>query len=487
MKSGGYGIVLILICMLALAMVPVGNAQDCIASSNYIRYQQHYEQHAPISIDGDLDFATQALLNGWHGQGTETDPYIIEGYEINLSSYYSPGWGIFADGIRIRNTDAHFIMRNCCIHGRPGPEQTNYTGTPMSYGIHFDDVTNGAVEGCIISDTRNQGALVEGGSNITIRNSRFINNSDGFFGSIVIYRSTNISFKSNFLEKNNGFSIEFQESRECVVENNTMFKGTNDGVLLFCSSNISVTGNTISEHGGTGIALSSSSNNKIVGNTIFNNNYGILVYRYHDIDGEDYGFSDDNVIVGNTVHGNSGGGICCYVAANTTISENTVSNNNYTGIHIAICEKAEISGNHIVSNNGDGLHIAGSYITIKRNKVVNNSYAGIRILDHSGILTTDDGFVYDYCSTDGNIIHDNYFENERNFLISNEGVLKEVFWNLTPTPGKNIIGGNIIAGNYWSDYKGADKNGDGIGDTDLPYGPGDYAPLVKPGKVKQHS
>ncbi len=57
--------------------------------------------------------------------------------------------------------------------------------------------------------------------------------------------------------------------------------------------------------------------------------------------------------------------------------------------------------------------------------------------------------------------------------------------SLLGTSGKNIIGGPWTGGNFWHDYAGVDANGDGLGDTKLPYnasnnitGGGDYAPLT---------
>ncbi|MDI6856685.1 MAG: hypothetical protein QMD21_07895 [Candidatus Thermoplasmatota archaeon] len=63
--------------------------------------------HGPIYIDGNDNFIAANGVSNPEATGTESDPYIIENWDINASS---------ANGIEIRNTDVYFIIRNCTIH-----------------------------------------------------------------------------------------------------------------------------------------------------------------------------------------------------------------------------------------------------------------------------------------------------------------------------------------------------------------------------------
>ncbi|MHA2356640.1 MAG: right-handed parallel beta-helix repeat-containing protein, partial [Candidatus Thorarchaeota archaeon] len=58
--------------------------------------------HDPILIFGDSDFASQAAAEGWSGDGTSGNPYVIEGYYIFDDS-----------SIQIARTRVHFIIRRC--------------------------------------------------------------------------------------------------------------------------------------------------------------------------------------------------------------------------------------------------------------------------------------------------------------------------------------------------------------------------------------
>ncbi len=73
------------------------------------------------------------------------------------------------------------------------------------------------------------------------------------------------------------------------------------------------------------------------------------------------------------------------------------------------------------------------------------------LLEYSGI------FLY---SSSNNTIYNNYFSNTNNAFDDGKNI-----WNIPKALGINIINGTFSGGNFWSDYRGTDSDGDGIGDT----------------------
>ena len=66
--------------------------------------------HDPIFIDGDEDFHANATAEGWAGNGSAGNPYIIDGYDIDLD-------GSAGHCIHIANTLVYFTISNCLLTG----------------------------------------------------------------------------------------------------------------------------------------------------------------------------------------------------------------------------------------------------------------------------------------------------------------------------------------------------------------------------------
>ncbi|RCV62838.1 CASH domain-dontaining protein [Methanophagales archaeon] len=173
------------------------------------------------------------------------------------------------------------------------------------------------------------------------------------------------------------------------------------------------------------------------------------------------------------------------------IYDNNASDNNY-GIYMMESSYNRITSNTVSNNDRYGIYLrreSSNYNTITNNIALNNDY-GIRLSHssnntiHSNTASSNDFGIDLYSSSNNNRIYNNYFNNFHNNARDDGSNI----WDISPTLGGNIIGGSWLAGNYWSDYAGIDANGDGLGDTLLPYNAngdiligGDMHPLVPAG------
>lgn len=262
-------------------------------------YTDFERAHASIFINGNADFADQALADGWPGNGTSTDPYIIAGFDIDASA---------DTGIYITNTNAYFAVINCYIHD----------GGTWAHGIALDNCINGVVENNTCTNNVN-GIQLWLSSNIVLANNTCSMNTGG---GVSLGGSNGNTIRGNDCSNNQiGSYIYF--SNDNIISNNINSWNDLYGVHLFNSAigNI-LANNTCSSNNQDGIYLESASDNILSNNTCLNNGYaGICVDS-----------SSDNVLSNNTCAYSSQYGIVLQSSSNNSLSDNICSSNNWDGM-----------------------------------------------------------------------------------------------------------------------------------------------------------
>jgi len=159
------------------------------------------QSHEPIYISGNEGFTPE---NGVvSGSGTEEDPYIIEGWEIDVTG--SPS-GI-SYGIYIEKTDAYFIIRNSRIHGA------------LAQAINLHQVKNGAIMGCELMDNTVGIWLTDSTANKLVRNKLQKN-----FAGIYLFFSTKNEISANTIELTATTAILARESADNLFYHNNFIE-----------------------------------------------------------------------------------------------------------------------------------------------------------------------------------------------------------------------------------------------------------------------
>jgi parallel beta-helix repeat protein len=206
--------------------------------------------HAPILIMGDSEFIPANGVTG--GSGTPGDPYIIEGWEINASA---------ANGIDIRNTTSHFIVRNVYTH----------SGFLVLWydGIYLHNTSNGRIENVTSTDNL-FGVDCDSVENLTITGSNLSLNSIGIWG----MSSLNVDISGNNITENTGDGMRIVLSTNTSITDNVLISN-GPGIAIWNSEDSTVLNNSLSSNFYYGIHLRESENVTAIGNEI----------SFHDICG----------------------------------------------------------------------------------------------------------------------------------------------------------------------------------------------------------
>jgi len=235
----------VLFCISLLILCPITVTKYCVDggfdSDNQgipnilIPSEGSYEESLPIVISNDIDFANQAIANLWDGNGSVSNPYIIEGVNITTT-------GTFA--IHIGNTTVFFEIRGCLI----------ISGTA---GIILENLTHATIWNNTIQDTNGHGLVVGESNGVKVTNNTVYNIIGVDSAGLYSFSSDYCEYSNNTIDVVNGWGILADYSNNCSITQNTVNEVLHDGIRLRDSSENNITLNVITS-GTSGIKLGNS-------------------------------------------------------------------------------------------------------------------------------------------------------------------------------------------------------------------------------------
>lgn len=194
---------------------------------------QTYINHPPIEILSDAAF----LGYSFPGNGSNNNPFIIEGYNITSSEN---------SAIKISHTNSHFIIQDCLIN-------CEFLGIALEY---VSPGTSKIFRNVILSNT-------DGGGGIALRH----------MSNCIIEQNTCYNFVQG---------IHIDDVDNCIFHNNIIKDSTYQGINIRYSNSNNITNNLIINSKQHGIAIVGESANNIIHH---NRLEGNAWHNSYDIDG----------------------------------------------------------------------------------------------------------------------------------------------------------------------------------------------------------
>jgi nitrous oxidase accessory protein len=263
------------------------------------------------------------------------------------------------------------------------------------------------------------------------------------------------------------FGIHITNSADDTIKNNVIDAGADTpierrghGIYLWEVSGSVLHANTIM-HAADGIHLEFAEGNGIGGNTVTESRYAL-----HTM------YGNDTKIIANSFHDNLAGAVIMY-SKDLILKDNEFSNNRRgaTGSGMLIKDSNDIwvEGNRIIRNKYgmtvDGTpQSAGSTAIFRANLFALND-TGIGLLSNAPITFVENAMI-------DNVVQIEALSGDLATSISSHGDTKPTKGSATSADAslpKGAVWSSAGRGNYWSDYRGFDGDGDGVGDQ--PYEP----------------
>lgn len=336
-----------------------------IKNSDYI--ELNYFQ---IDDIGAADYTwEQAAQQSWcSGNGTKSDPYIIDNIAVNGKNASS--------SLHISNSIAHFVIKNSLFF--------NSSRNPSGFysGIYFFNVTNGIVLNNTIHSNM-YGIRTRDSENCQFRENIVKDNTkDGFY----IYSSNKNNFSNNLLQENGERGYYVHTSNNNTINNDTIIYNTGLPGINFQNSHSNKILNTNISENNAGITVFSSEKNHFENNTIRNND---------DVGLSLGSLSHNCSIVNNTIVGNGNNGISISISDDAYIYKNNISKNQGYGLYLNRISLTNVSYNQIRENSNDGVYLIGNNNDISYNQIYKNLANGINL------------FSFLSYETNYNILHNN--------------------------------------------------------------------------------
>ncbi|MGC9060731.1 MAG: NosD domain-containing protein [Thermoplasmata archaeon] len=318
--------------------------------------------HSPIYIDGNSNFTYANGVVG--GTGTQTDPFVIQNWEIDCTD---------AHGIWITNTTLYFVIRNVVISA---------ANTSSFYGIYLTNLTNGVIENVTVKNAAS-------GVNLAVVKNCMLSSlyvTDCSIG-VAMFDATNTELRDSRIQNNTNYACMVAGSDSINLKT---LQVRDTGLRLVGVNNSEISGSTI-ETENSGVTLEDCYGISVVNNAFTNTSILLIgetnsAYNTHTIDGNTVNGKTVLYIKnqsGQTISGTYGEIILA------SSSDSTISNVNMADgdvlIEVALCQRINISSINLKSANY-GVYAIGSTtvrITSFNGNELNNGIIGLECTDLS--------------------------------------------------------------------------------------------------------